>query len=119
MLAHISTATMQSTAGEVIVVSFLAPQITGDEAANELAKQFAGTVQHARVLMNLGNLEMLGSAAVGKLIWLNRKVRAAGGQLKMCGMRGRIKELMARLRLDRLFDAYETEGEALQSFSLN
>ena len=116
MADYTSVHTVESPAGEVVVLSFVQDRIPDDEAARQFARELIGLEQHARLLIDFAALKALCSAAISKLIALNRRVQAAGGQLKMCAVPGRIRGLMGRLKLDRLFDIREAEEQTLESF---
>jgi len=107
---------VQSLTGEVTVLSFIHTQLLDGQIGNELAQDFAALAHHPRVLVDFSNIEALSSAPLGKLICLNRKIRSRGGQLKMYHLSDNVRKLMERLRLDRFFDIYETEAEALETF---
>jgi anti-sigma B factor antagonist len=56
------------------------------------------------------------SAALGKLITLDRKVKAAKGRLKMSDVRPEIMEVFEITKLNRVFDIRGGEAEALAAF---
>jgi len=56
------------------------------------------------LVLDCSRLRFLSSAALGKLITLDKKVRVRGGRLKLSNVRPEIYELFAITRLDRLFE---------------
>jgi anti-sigma B factor antagonist len=58
----------------------------------------------------------MSSAALGKLITLNKKVQTAGGRLVLCNIRQEIREVFEITKLDKLFVIKRDEQEALQVF---
>ena len=68
------------------------------------------------VILDLGNVEYVSSAALGKFITLNKKVQGKGGKLVMCNINDDIFEVFEITRLDRLFNIQKDEQSALQTF---
>jgi anti-sigma B factor antagonist len=58
----------------------------------------------------------LSSAALGKLITLDRKVKAAKGRLKMSNIRPEIFEVFQITKLNKVFDIRTDEVEAISAF---
>jgi anti-sigma B factor antagonist len=86
-------------------------QMVGDELfklVDELGRQ--------KILLNFGNVEFLSSAALGKLITLNRKVQAMRGKLILCSISKEIKDVFEITKLDKLFTIAQDELSAMQCF---
>lgn len=81
-------------------------QALGDEMA-------AGNVL---LLLDLSSCHAMNSTALGILIEAHRACEAQGGVMKLCGAQGRMKSLLNVLHVERLFEQYATEAEALASF---
>ncbi|MBL7181965.1 MAG: STAS domain-containing protein, partial [Pirellulales bacterium] len=58
----------------------------------------------------------LSSAALGKLITLDRKVKAGKGRMKMCNIRPEIFEVFQITKLNKVFDIRKDETEAMTAF---
>src|SRR5215467_11205388 len=54
-----------------------------------------------KIVLDLTNVEYLSSAALGKLITMDKKVKAAGGKLRLCNIRKDIYEVFAITRLNK------------------
>jgi anti-sigma B factor antagonist len=105
--------------GDVTVVSFTDRKILDEQNIQAIGEQLYGLVDDAgkkKMLLNFGRVEYLSSAALGKLITLNKKVQTAGGRLALCCIDPQIKEVFDITGLRRVFKIYEDEQEALQSF---
>ena len=61
-------------------------------------------------------MEFLSSAALNKLIILDKKLREGGGKLKLSNLRPEIHEVFMITRLNQLFDIKEDEKDALEAF---
>jgi anti-sigma B factor antagonist len=61
-------------------------------------------------------VEFLSSAALGKLITLNKKANTYQCQLKLSNIRPEIYEVFAITKLNKLFDIRDDEAAALAAF---
>ena len=91
-----------------------------DEAnIQELGQELFQLVEdenHKSLLLNFSSVEFLSSAALGKLITLEKRVKAHGGKLKLSNIRPEIYEVFAITKLNKLFDIKDDEADALASF---
>jgi anti-sigma B factor antagonist len=69
------------------------------------------------VLLDFGNVEFLSSAALNKLIMLDKKVRQNAGRLKLCSLRPEILEVFVITRLNQLFDILDSVDTALKKLA--
>jgi anti-sigma B factor antagonist len=69
-----------------------------------------------KVVLDFANVEYLSSAALGKLITLDKKVKADKGELRLCTIRKDILEVFKITRLDKLFKIFDTREKALSGF---
>ena len=79
-----------SKLGDVTVVRFVDKKILEEASIQELGAELFGLVEQDNrkaILLEFGNVEFLSSAALGKLITLDRKVKTHKGRLKLCGIR--------------------------------
>ncbi|NQT41158.1 MAG: STAS domain-containing protein [Planctomycetes bacterium] len=105
--------------GDVTVVRFLDQKIVEDINIEELGKELFQLVEEdnrKKLLLNFTSVDFLSSAALGKLITLDKKVKAREGTLKLSNIRPEIFEVFAITRLDRLFDIKDDEADALAAF---
>lgn len=70
-----------------------------------------------RILLNLGDVSYIDSAGLGALISGYTTVKREGGQLKLVNLTKRIKDLLAITKLITVFDTYENEKEATDSYT--
>ena len=69
-----------------------------------------------KIVLDFSNVEYLSSAALGKLITLDKKVKANSGKLRLCNVRPEIYEVFAITRLNKLFEMYDDLEKALEGF---
>ena len=105
--------------GDVTVVRFRDRKIIEDINIQELGQELFQLVDQEhlrRLLLNFSSVEFLSSSALGKLITLEKKVKAAGGDLKLSNIRPEIYEVFTITKLNRLFDIRDDEADALAAF---
>jgi anti-sigma B factor antagonist len=108
-----------SEVGDVAVVRFVDRKILDEAAIGELGEELFALVEKEKrsaVLLNFVDVEFLSSAALGKLITLDKKVKAAGGKLKLCNIRPQIYEVFAITKLNKLFEIKDNQDEAVAAF---
>jgi anti-sigma B factor antagonist len=104
--------------GDVTVVNFIDKKILDEQNIQVIGEQLFELVENQgkkKILLNFSNVEFLSSAALGKLITLNKKVQSASGKLGMCKITKEIMEVFQITRLDKLFKIYPDEQAALQA----
>jgi len=105
--------------GDVTVVCFTDRKILDEQNIQIIGEQLFSLVDEMsrkQLLLNFSNVEYMSSAALGKLITLNKKVQATGGRLVLCNIDPQIREVFEITRLDKLFTIRADEQEALQAF---
>ena len=84
-------------------------------ATRELLERYS-RAKHVKLLLNLSGIKQLSSEAIGNLIILNRNLRNRRGIVKLCGLEPEVWNLFLNARLNRVFEIYDTEENALHSF---
>ncbi len=105
--------------GDIAVVNFVDKKILDEQNIQMIGDDLFRLVDELgrrKILLNFRNVEFLSSAALGKLITLNRKVQAVKGKLILCGITKEIREVFEITKLDKLFVIQQDEQVALQSF---
>ena len=69
-----------------------------------------------QILLNLAGVAYIDSSGLGELISSHITLTKAGGQIKLLHLTHRLRELMTITKLLTVFDVYEIESEALDSF---
>jgi anti-anti-sigma factor len=108
-----------SEVGDVAVVRFVDRKILDELNIQELGQELFQLVEEdhkTRLLLNFQQVEFLSSAALGKLITLDKKVKAHGGKMKLSNIRPEIYEVFAITKLNKLFDIKDDEADALAAF---
>jgi len=108
-----------SEIGDVTVVRFRDPKIIEDLNIQELGNEMFRLVEEEGrriLLLNFSTVDFLSSAALGKLITLDKKVKAHGGKMMLSNIRPEIFEVFQITKLTRLFDIRDDEADALAAF---
>ncbi|MFM1997043.1 MAG: hypothetical protein RLZZ111_1430 [Planctomycetota bacterium] len=104
---------------DVSIVRFLDKKILDEAGILELGSELFGLVEvenRKKILLSFTGVEFLSSAALGKLITLDRKVKANKGKMKMSNIRPEILDVFQITKLDKVFDIREGEAEAISAF---
>ena len=104
--------------GDVTILA-LVGKLTLAEGRDLLKDKVGDVVQagHNKLLIDLSEVPYVDSAGLGELVRTYTAVNRSGGQLKLLGLAKRIKDVLALTKLLTVFEIFETEEEALDSFS--
>ena len=69
-----------------------------------------------KILLNLAKVGYIDSSGIGELIANYTTLSRDGGQLKLLKLTDKIRDLLVITKLLTVFDAYDDEAEALNSF---
>jgi anti-sigma B factor antagonist len=72
-----------------------------------------------QILLNMADVGYMDSSGIGEMVAGYRLATDSGGQLKLLGCTAKLTELLEMTRLNRVFETYEDEAEALRSFPDN
>ncbi len=71
------------------------------------------------ILLNLAGVTFIDSCGLGELVASQVSVENKGGEIKLVGLTETLRELLTVTRLLTVFDAYESEADAIQNFADN
>lgn len=103
--------------GDVTVARFIDKKILDEGNIQVIGSQLFALVEEdgrSKIVLDFSNVEYLSSAALGKLITMEKKVKAAKGKLRLCSVRADIYEVFAITKLNKLFDMRENQQAALE-----
>lgn len=103
--------------GDVTVLD-LKGRVRVGGATVSLHRAFRSLVQEEKllILLNLAGVTHIDSSGLGELISSHITVFNKGGEIKLVQLTETLRELMRVTRLLTIFDVYESEAEALNSF---
>jgi anti-sigma B factor antagonist len=109
----------QRTVGDVVIVDVSGKITLGDGGDMVLKDKMRSLVQQGqkKVLLNLGEVSYVDSAGLGEIVQSYATVTKNGGALKLLNVTKRIKDLLSITKLLTVFDTFDSEAEAVTSFS--
>jgi anti-sigma B factor antagonist len=70
-----------------------------------------------QIVINLGNVSYVDSAGLGEIVACHSAAVKAGAEIKVSNAANKIKDLLVMTRLYTVFDAHDTEEQAVKSFT--
>lgn len=102
--------------GDIVVVKCRGRIVEGQESA--ALRQHVNTMLPVEpdVLLDVGDVQFIDSSGVGLLVRLLTRAQQAGGDLKLCAVPANIREVLRITRLATVFDAHDSEVDAISAF---
>ena len=108
----------ERTVGDVMVLD-LKGKITLGEGDEMLKDKVNSLVNqgHKKVVLNLAEVPYIDSAGLGEVVRTYTTVSRQGGSLKLLNLTKRITDLLSITKLLTVFETFESENDAVRSFS--
>ena len=102
-----------------IIVLSLKGRFFGDKETDELEKAIldAAASGNTRLVLNMSACEALSSLPLGILMRGYANYKGRGGEVKLCGLGKRLKDLFTMTKLIFVFDHFDSEELALAAFA--
>lgn len=100
----------------VSVIRFVQERILDEADIQQLGEELYALGNTSALLLNFDDVKFLSSAALGKLIKLDKKVKENNGKMILSNIRPEIYDVFTITRLDKLFVIKDTQQEALADF---
>lgn len=103
----------------VTIANFADSEILNEEVIGEVDEQLQdliGGLGQADVLLNFGQVRLMSSTMLAVLLKFARRVTTAQGRLKLCCIAPDLAQVFKITRFDRIFEIYDEESKALDSF---
>ena len=110
---------MQLTIGACLGIVTVRPELEYLDASNAAAFRAAfeqAVPPEARAALDLATLAFIDSSGCGTMLALLRRAAAAGGDLKLCGLRPPVRTILQMVRMHRVFDLCHDPAEAVAAF---
>jgi len=72
--------------------------------------------ENNRIVLNLGEVNYIDSGGLGTLVALHTSAQKASGTIKLASLTKRVGDLLQVTKLLTVFDVYDSEAEAIDSF---
>jgi anti-sigma B factor antagonist len=108
----------QRAVGDVVVLD-LKGRITMGEGDELLKDKVNSLVNqgHKKIVLNLAEVPYIDSAGLGEIVRTYTTVSRQGGSLKLLNLTKRITDLLSITKLLTVFETFDSENEAVRSFS--
>lgn len=70
----------------------------------------------AKLIFDMKGVRFVDSSGLGALLSCLRQVHSSGGDLKLCDMAKAVRALFELVRMNRIFEIYNSRDEALRSY---
>ncbi len=104
-------------AGDVTVLD-MSGKITIGEGSVSLRNAIRKLIEEGKkkILLNLSQVSYVDSSGIGEFVASFTAIGREGGQLKLLNLTQKIQDLLAITKLLTVFDTYDDESSALNSF---
>ena len=102
-----------------VTVAALDGRIVLGEESSALREKVKSLVAEGKkkIVLNMGNITFIDSAGLGTLVASHHSAKAQGASLKLCHLGTKFQEVLQITKLMTIFDVYNSEAEAVGSFS--
>jgi anti-anti-sigma factor len=107
---------VQGSRSGIVTLTFLPGLMAGSEAMERVQQVQEAVASSSRLVLNLSRMHFVSSMFLGMLVVIHRRMLAVGGTLKLCGLHPDTADTFRFSKLNRVFDIYEDEQMALNSF---
>jgi len=108
----------ERSVGDVMLLD-IKGKITLGEGDEQLKDKVNSLVNqgHRKMVLNLAEVPYLDSAGLGEVVRAYTTVSRQGGSLKLLNLTKRITDLLAITKLLTVFETFDSENDAVKSFS--
>ena len=100
----------------VLIVDCNGRIVFGDESTRLRDTVKKVISENNRIVLNLGEISYIDSGGLGTLVGLRTSAQNAGGTIKLVNLTKRVGDLLQVTKLLTVFDVYNSEAEAIESF---
>ena len=105
---------------QVAIVKFIDPKVMDPSRIEKMGAELLSLLEDAAnedVVVNFENVSFFSSAAINKLIVLEKRVKARGGEIRLSNLRPEVRDLFSYTHLDELFQIREDQATAIDSLA--
>jgi anti-sigma B factor antagonist len=105
--------------GEVTIID-ASGRLTLGEGTSNLRTKIRELVDGGsrRIVLNLADVAYMDSSGLGELIAAHTTITTAGGEIKLLNLAKRVHDLLKLTKLYTVFESFEDEAAAVDSFSV-
>ena len=115
--ATVKGMTIQERIVSDVAIVRISGRVTLTEGTPEVDDVLQRLVQqgHLRIVLDLEEVPYIDSTALGSLLRTHATVSRRGGAMKLLKVKGHVRELLELTRLLTVFEAFDSEAEAIAS----
>jgi anti-sigma B factor antagonist len=100
----------------VLIVEIPGENLDADNS-QELKQDLSAVIEaHPKIVFDMGQLRFVDSSGCGAILSCFKKIKSRGGELKLIRLQDRVLELFKLMRLERIFDIFQTKEDAVNAF---
>ena len=106
-------------ANDITVLSFSFNEINLDQ--REVLKEELSDIiasGKTKFVLDLSKVGFLSSLVIATIVFFAKEARKNSGEVKLCSLSNEALSVFQLTHLDRVFEVYETEEDALQSYNV-
>ena len=102
-----------------IVILYPKGGFFGDKETDELQKAILdeAATGNTSLVLNMAECTSLNSIAIGVLMRGYTNYKSRGGEIKLCGLGKRLRDLFTMTKLIMVFDHHDTEEQAVAAYA--
>jgi anti-sigma B factor antagonist len=103
---------------EGVTILDLSGRLTLGDGVEEVRNQVQDRLDGggSRIILNMGEVGYVDSSGLGTLVMMHSKVRKAGGEMRLLNLNRRALELLVLTKLTLVFEVFDDETSAVNSF---
>ena len=105
------------TVNDVTIVTLRGETLDASNAKAFRADLVPVLTPGAKLVFDMKGVRFVDSSGLGALLSCLRQVHSSGGDLKLCEMAKAVRALFELVRMNRIFEIYNSRDEALRSYS--
>lgn len=108
------------TINKVAVVKFIDPKVMDPSRIEQMGTELLSLLEdeaNEDLVVNFENVNFFSSAAINKLIVLEKHVRARGGEIRLSNLKPEVRDLFSYTHLDELFQIQVDQATAIDSLT--
>jgi anti-sigma B factor antagonist len=100
----------------ILVVDCSGRIVFGEESSLLRSTVKKAILENNRIVLNLGEVDYIDSGGLSTLVALRTTAQNSGGAIKLASLTKRVNDLLQMSKLLTVFDVYNSEAEAVESF---
>ena len=100
----------------ILVVGCSGRIVFGEESSLLREEVKKAIPENKRIVLNLGEVNYIDSGGLGTLVALHTTASMGGSNIKLASLTKRVGDLLQVTKLLTVFDVYNSEAEAIESF---